>query len=44
MDERLALTEKEIARALNADHLAGVRRLSKQWSRLWLLERVKRRG
>jgi hypothetical protein len=42
--ERLTRIEEAIAKALNAGDLALVRRLSKQWSRLWLLERVKRRG
>jgi hypothetical protein len=42
--DRLTRIERDIAGALNAGDLARVRRLSKQWSRLWLLERVKRRG
>ena len=44
MDERLAQIEKEIAKALNLGNLARVRRLSKLWSLLWLLDRVKSRA
>jgi len=44
MDERLARIEKDIAKALNNGDLARVRRLAKQWSRLWLLNRVKQHG
>jgi hypothetical protein len=44
MEERLARIERDIAKALNAGDLARVRRLSKQWSRIWLLSRVKSRG
>jgi hypothetical protein len=35
MKERLARIERDIAKALNAGDLARVRRLSKQWSRLY---------
>jgi hypothetical protein len=44
MKERLARIERDIAKALNAGDHARVRRLSKQWSRLWLLDWVKARG
>ena len=44
MEEKLARIEEAIAKALNAGDLARVRRLSKQWSRLWLLGRVLQRG
>jgi hypothetical protein len=44
MKDRLAQLERDIAEALGAGDLARVRRLSKQWSRLWLQDRVKRRG
>jgi hypothetical protein len=44
VEERLARIEAAIAEALNAGDLARVRRLAKQWSRLWLLKRVRRGG
>jgi len=44
MEERLARIEKDIAKALNDGDLARVRRLSKQWSRLWLTQKVKQHG
>lgn len=39
--ERLARLETDIAKAVNAGDLAKARRLSKQWSRLWLAEHIK---
>ena len=42
MDERLERLEKDIAKALNEGDLAKVRRLSRQWSHIWLLNRVRR--
>jgi hypothetical protein len=44
MDDHLARLENDIAKALNTGDLARVRRLAKQWSRLWLLDRVRRHG
>ncbi len=44
MQERLARIEKDIAKALGDGDLARVRRLSKQWSRLWLLNHAEAVG
>jgi hypothetical protein len=44
VDERLRQIETKIAVALNKGDMALVRRLSKLWSRLWLLDRVKSRA
>jgi len=39
--ERLARIEADIAKAVNAGDLAKARRLSKQWTKLWLARHVK---